>query len=290
MSARTTCWGIYREVAHSPGRIDDDAAIMKRVADALTARNFAVELLPADAVDAALEAPGANIFAMCEGRENLRRLEIATSAGAIVVNSPNAIGNTYRHRMVELFAQHGVPAPRSQVVSTDLSTPPPAARVWVKRYDFHATQAEDVIYAASEDGWREALGRFAGRGIPFVIVQDHVPGDLVKFYGVTGGAAGVAGTDWFEWFYHRDKAMIGYPFDAARLRDVARGAAAALCVEIFGGDAIIRPDGEPVIVDLNAWPSYALFREQAAHAIADHLADRFRRRVRAVPATELIHG
>lgn len=290
MSARMTCWGIYREVAHSPGRVDDDAAIMKRVGNALTARNFAVELLRADAIGPALEAPGANIFAMCEGREDLRRLGSAVSSGAIVVNSPKAIGNTYRHRMVELFARHHVPTPLSQVVATDLSPPPPAAGVWVKRYDFHATQSEDVIYAASEDGWREALGRFARRGIPFVVVQHHVPGDLVKFYGVTGGAVGVASVDWFEWFYHRDKGMIGYRFDAVQLREVAQRAATALGVEIFGGDAIIRPDGMPVIVDLNAWPSYARFREHAAHAIADYLADRFRRRLRAVPAAELIHG
>ena len=44
------------------------------------------------------------------------------------------------------------------------------------------------MYAASETGWREALRRFAERGIPFVIAQEHVPGDLVKFYGVRNGA------------------------------------------------------------------------------------------------------
>jgi len=53
-------------------------------------------------------------------------------------------------------------------------------------------------------------------------------------------------------------------------------------LEIFGGDAIIRADGEPVIIDLNAWPSYARYRDRAAQAIANHLADRFQRRLRAV--------
>ena len=48
------------------------------------------------------------------------------------------------------------------------------------------------------------------------------------------------------------------------------------------GDAIIRCDGEPVIIDLNAWPSYAKFRDKAAQAIADYLAHRFHRGPRAV--------
>jgi hypothetical protein len=37
-----------------------------------------------------------------------------------------------------------------------------------------------------------------------------------------------------------------------------------------------------VIIDLNAWPSYALYRDEAAQAIAGYLADRFQRRLRVV--------
>ncbi|HUB96093.1 MAG TPA: hypothetical protein VL993_09260 [Stellaceae bacterium] len=276
------CWGIYRETAHSPGRIGDDAAIMNRVGEALAARGFNVELLTADAADVAFTTRGANIFAMCERAEILDRLKGATQSGAVVVNSPDAIRNTYRHRMIELFAQHHVSAPPSRIVATEASRLPPAAGVWIKRHDFHATQSDDVMYIASEDGWREALDRFAARGMPFAVVQEHVPGDLVKFYGVSGGAGEPPGAGWFEWFYHRDRGMIGYAFEVARLRDVAVGAAAALGVEVFGGDAIIQADGKPVIIDLNAWPSYARYRDQAAEAIANHLTDRFQRRLRAV--------
>ena len=113
-------------------------------------------------------------------------------------------------------------------------------------------------------------------------MQEHVPGDLIKFYGVGNGTVEPSPAAWFQWFYHRDKGMIGHIFDTARLRQTACSAAAALGVEIFGGDAIIRPDGEPVIVDLNAWPSYALYRDRAAAAIADYLANSFWRRPRAV--------
>ena len=282
MSAARTAWGIYRESAHSPGRVDDDAAIMQRVGQALGERGFAVELLEPAAADAAFASPAANIFVMCERGEILDRLAEATQRGAIVVNTPDAIRNTYRHRMVELFARHRVPAPVSQVIATDGRKPPPAPCMWIKRYDFHATQSDDVMYTASVDGWREALDRFAGRGIPFVVAQEHVPGDLIKFYGVAKPAGAPAGSAWFEWFYHRDKGMTGHAFDVGRLSEVAHAAAAALGVDVFGGDAIIRPDGAPVIIDLNAWPSYARYRDRAAEAIAGLLADRFHRRPRAV--------
>jgi hypothetical protein len=219
---------------------------------------------------------------MCERGDVLDHLDAAARAGAIVVNTPDAIRNTYRHRMIERFAQRRVSAPVSHVVATDASKLPPTTAVWIKRYDFHATQLDDVMYTASEEGWRKAMSRFAGRGFPFVVVQENVPGDLVKFYGVSRGAAGQPDANWFKWFYHRDKGMVGHAFEESRLRKAALDAAAALGLEIFGGDAIIRADGEPVIIDLNAWPSYALYRDEAAHAIANHLADRFQRRLRAV--------
>jgi hypothetical protein len=111
-----------------------------------------------------------------------------------------------------------------------------------------------------------------------------VPGDLVKFYGVRNVAAPVE-ANWFEWFYHRDKGMLGYSFDVPGLRRAAFAGAAALGLEIFGGDAIIKANGEPVIVDINAWPSYALYRDRAAQAIADHLTERFERRPYLVAAT-----
>ncbi|HEY1884654.1 MAG TPA: hypothetical protein VGG86_01215 [Roseiarcus sp.] len=278
MNRRPTCTGVLREPAHSPGRVEDDAAIMKRVGEALAERGFSIELIPADAV---VETPSANLFVMCERGTVLDRLAAMEKAGSIVVNSPAAIRNTYRHRMVELFARHHVPAPKSWIVAADANKPRPADCAWIKRYDFHATQRDDVMYAASETGWREALRRFADRGIPFVVAQEHVAGDLVKFYGVRNRAV-APGANWFQWFYHRDKGMLGHAFDPTHLSKAAFHAAAALGLEVFGGDAVIKADGEPKIIDLNAWPSYALYRDRAAEAIADCLTERFQRRPRLV--------
>ena len=141
MNAAKTCVGVLREPAHSPGRIDDDAAIMRRVGEALAERGFRVELIAADAL---VEASGANMFVMCERGAVLDRLAEMEKAGAIVVNAPAAIRNTYRHRMIELFARNRVSAPVSSVVATNANKPRPADCAWVKRYDFHATQTDDV--------------------------------------------------------------------------------------------------------------------------------------------------
>jgi hypothetical protein len=278
MSGGPTCIGVLREPAHSPGRVDDDAAIMESVGDAMRERGFRVELIPADAV---IEGPPANLFAMCERGTVLDRLAALETRGSVVVNSPAAIRNTYRHRMVELFTRYGVAAPMSWIVAADADMPRPADCAWIKRYDFHATQRDDVIYAASETGWREALRRFAERGIPFVVAQEHVAGDLVKFYGVRNRAL-APDANWFQWFYHRDKGMLGHAFNPSCLSEAAFHAAAALGLEVFGGDAVIKADGQPKIIDLNAWPSYALYRDRAAQAIADCLTERFQRRPRLV--------
>jgi hypothetical protein len=278
MNSAKNCCGVFREAAHSPGRIDDDAAILRMVGEAMAERGFKVELVTPDEL---IERPYANLFVMCERGTVLDRLAAMEKSGSIVVNSTAAIRNTYRHRMVELFARRRVPTPRSWIVAADANKPRPADCAWVKRYDFHATQRDDVMYAASETGWREALRRFAGRGIPFVVAQEHVAGDLIKFYGVKCGALPID-ANWFQWFYHRDKGMLGHAFDPARLREAAFAAAAALELEVFGGDAVIKADGAAMIVDLNAWPSYALYRDRAAEAIADCLMDRFRRRPRLV--------
>jgi hypothetical protein len=148
--------------------------------------------------------------------------------------------------------------------------------VWVKRADVHNTQDGDVVFAETEAAVAAALAGLAARGIESAVLQPHVAGDLIKFYGVGTGDPADA-PPWFVWFYHRDQRLLGHRFDAEELARTARRAAASLSLEVFGGDAIATESGETVIIDLNAWPSFALYRDTAAPRIAAHLAARFRR-------------
>jgi hypothetical protein len=279
------CWGIFREHTHSPGRESDDAEILRLTAKVLEARGFEVGVkTPEEIVDSG-EPPPPAIFLMCERIPVLERLQDWQAAGVRMVNAPRAVLDTYRERTILRWAAAGIASPATQVVPTRSPWPsnldPRLSRypVWVKRGDVHYTEEGDVVRASTAEAAEHALAGLAGRGISRAVLQAHVEGDLLKFYGI--GAPGRTGagspTPWFRHFYHRDQQVQGYSFDPQALIELARHAAAVLGLEIFGGDAIVTPSGELVLIDLNAWPSFALFRDEAAAEIAAYLEYRFTR-------------
>lgn len=274
MSARRL-WGVFRERAHSPGRECDDAEILRLTGKDLEARGFAVVLKsPEELVGTPEERPD-GVFLMCERVATLDLLASWDGAGIPHVNSPRAVLNTYRDRTIERFREAKIPFVESLLVNTDTVPATATTPAWVKRADVHNTQEGDVAFADSPAAVATALAALCGRGIERAVLQPHLSGDLVKFYGV-GRAVQRAEPGWFRWFYHRDQTVAGHPFDPKRLAALAHAAAAALGVEVYGGDAIATPGGL-VLLDLNAWPSFALYRDEAAPAIAAHLARRFAR-------------
>jgi len=274
---KRACWGIYREVAHSPGRETDDAEILRATAAELSAHGFEVTLKSPDELPTAgdTDVP-AFLFAMCERIEAVEKLAAWERRGARVVNRPAGIRNTDRERTIALFAEGAVPFPRSVLVDTaePASFPGPC---WVKRGDVHATQTGDVAYAGDATTLDAHLSRLGSRRIARAVVQDHVPGDLIKFYGVAGLAEDTERPSWFEWFYHRDQKLENHAFDPDRLAAATSRAASALGLDVYGGDAIVSRGGGVAIIDLNAWPSFALFRPVAAAKIAALLSARFSR-------------
>jgi hypothetical protein len=268
------CWGIFREEAHSPGRESDDSEILRLTAKGLEAKGFQVDLKTPDELGGVVDTKPRSIFLMCERPEALHALTALAADGVREVNSPAAVLGTYRDRMIAQFAEAGVPFVASRLVATSgvrVEVPQP---VWVKRADVHNTQAGDVVYAADALAASRALAGMAARGMPRAVIQPHVDGDLIKFYGIgPGGAHGEP--PWFRWFYHKDQTLRHFAFDTHALARLVRRAAAALGLEIYGGDCIVTASGEIVLIDLNAWPSFALFREEAASAIAAYLSVRF---------------
>src|SRR5439155_1124384 len=86
-------------------------------------------------------------------------------------------------------------------------------------------------------------------------VPQHVPGPVVKFYGVTDGR-------FFNW-YGSEAGFAGErpAVDENRLQALALEAAAILGLEVFGGDVAFPEPDRPVLIDINDWPSFAPFRE-----------------------------
>ena len=269
------CLGIMRERAHSPGRETDDAQILGLTGKALESMGFEVEVIDPEDLGTVPDRQPDGVFLMCERVEALERLREWEIDGVRLVNSPVAVSNTYRERMIELLAEANVQFIPSRVVSTAEQLGTLKLPLWVKRADVHNTQDGDVVFATSHEIAAQALAQMASRDIPRAVIQDHVAGDLVKFYGIGGGGAHGA-PSWFRRFYHKDQTLAHHPFDHEKLGRLARNAAAALGLEVYGGDAIATANDGLVLLDLNAWPSFAVYREEAAARIAAHLALRFR--------------
>ena len=247
--------GVYREARFSPGRVEDDRAILDLVAAELRTAGLLVRTADGDSLPR-LEAPPALVFAMCQSVPALDWLD-ARAARSPVVNHPRAIRNCYRARMVEVLGRSGVPQPRWRAAGARL----PAelgAGPWLKRGDVHAMEAGDVRRISQAAEWSKVVVDFGRRGIEKVIAQEHVEGTVYKFYGVADG------------FFR------AYGLDPSREEEAAKLAilgAQALGLEVYGGDGVCRPDGSLVLIDFNDWPSFSRCRADAAAAIGRRLLE-----------------
>jgi len=270
-----TCWGIFRERAHSPGREFDDSEILRLTGKHLEARGFQVSLRAPEEVAQTGEGRPPNIFLMCERLEIIDQLRQWEARGVRHVNKPSAILNTYRDRTLALFKQNGVAFPASRLVSTASPEIVQSGPAWVKRADVHNTQDGDVVFAPAPSDTAQTLARMAARGIRQAVLQEHVPGDLIKFYGIGDSGLAQEPAPWFKWFYHKEQNLAGHRFDQEALASLAQRAAAAIGLEVYGGDAIATETGALFVIDLNAWPSFAIYRDEASERIAAYLAGRF---------------
>ena len=269
------CWGIFRESAHSPGRETDDTEILRLTGKHLEARGFRVVIQsPEDIAGLPAERPR-GVFMMCEQLAILAHLRELAARGVPHVNTPQAVLNTYRDRMIALLDEAAVSFVPSRLVTTAGVEEVGALPLWVKRADVHNTQDGDVTFAATPDAVCAALAGLAARGMRQAVLQPHVAGDLVKFYGIGGNARADGTPAWFRWFYHKNQTLAGHPLDPVALGRAVRRAAAAMGLEVYGGDAIVTATGAIALIDVNAWPSFALYRDEASAAIAEHLARRF---------------
>ncbi len=255
--AAARCWGVYRELAHSPGRETDDAEILGATGRELAALGFAVSFKSPDELPEAEDfaAVPPFLFVMCERIPVVERLAAWEGRGTRIVNRPSGIRNTDRERTIALFRSEEVPHPPSFLVSTELPARAAfAGPCWLKRADVHATQEGDVSFAASKEELGANLERLRARGIR---------------------RAASGPPSWLQWFYHRDQTLSNHAFDPDALAAATAKAAGALGLDVYGGDAIVSADGGIRVIDLNAWPSFALFRPVAAARIAALLAARF---------------
>jgi Glutathione synthase/Ribosomal protein S6 modification enzyme (glutaminyl transferase) len=269
--------GVRRGNLYSPNHIGNDAAIFQLTIDYLEKMGCEIieyaekEFQEADTIESEF------IFNMARDTRTIQKLQQLESEGKKVINSGFGIENCTREKMTRLILNNHIPHPKSIIISTDAVLPDNinelGSHCWIKRGDSHAIHFEDVTYAKIGEEAQGILREYALRGIPSAVINEHLSGDLIKFYGVEG-------TDFFHWFYPNDlnhskfglekingKAK-GIKFDQEELKSICSKTAKTLNIYIYGGDCIVDVDGTIRLIDFNDWPSFAPCRAAAAPYIA----------------------
>ncbi|PIP82352.1 MAG: hypothetical protein CO113_17030 [Elusimicrobia bacterium CG_4_9_14_3_um_filter_62_55] len=266
--------GVFRELTNSPNRETDDALILEAVMEQLSNLGIEAKTVTPEELDGMELGDCDVILPMCESYPRITRLaEEARTPGRFWINPPRSVLNCYRTHMVPAMLRLAdVTFPDSEIraVADGAGDPPSFAAPagwWLKRGDVHNTCDHDVVFVKSWSQVEDVLADFTKREVTHFVVQPHIDGDLVKFYG--------AGPDhWFTWFYHDPVRAKRLPFELDALAAQAAAGARELDLEVFGGDAIISENGRITLLDLNSWPSFALVRREAAVQIAWHLQRR----------------
>ena len=171
---------VQRAEVFSPNSVEKDKAILEAVGAKLCAAGYEVEMVSEE--QPFNPAGYHRIFTMGRLPLTLDKLRDFPA-----INSSTGIANCARCQLEALMQQIGTPMPPRQG----------AHGYWLKRGDAAAQDKSDVQFAANQTELNEKIAAFQQRGITAYTVSAHVPGDLVKFYGV-------AGTGFFRYYYPTD--------------------------------------------------------------------------------------
>lgn len=271
---------ILRAGCYSPNHIGNDAAILNLTCEQLRKRGCVVTTYSEEQLIAG-DVREEYVIQMCRDPRSLKVLQQMEDRGALVINSAYAVENCVRERMARILIGSGIPYPESVMVDTDQSVKGrldglDISRAWIKRGDWYARHKEDVTYVRHSEEAQEMLQEYFLRGIKRAVINRHIDGEKLKFYGV-------AGTPYFYWSFplsHEPHLASNPDFDIEAFKDTVKTAADNLDVMIYGGDAIVRPDGSFVIVDFNDWPTFAPCRAEASPLIARAVLAKIKARTR----------
>lgn len=261
--------GVSRAELYSPNRVSGDTAVFRAVASELERHGHEVICINEQELKSIPDGIG-GIFHMARSRE---ALEVLSHAKVPVTNTVQAVLNCARAAQTRLLEGNGL-IPESLICPT--SGVPGGWSLypcWIKRPDSHAVDRDDVQFIRNAAELEAAMRGFAERGIRECVLQDHVKGWLVKFYGVKGIGltdcyAATAKDGKFGLEEHNDMPDAAC-VDMDALTAAADRASGILGVDVYGGDAVVGREGEITIIDFNDWPSFRTCTVGAAQQIAE---------------------
>lgn len=278
--------GVMRAGVFSPNHIGNDSAIFNLVAEQLRKRGCEVNVYSEEQFISG-SVTEKIIFNMCREPRSIELLQKLEDNGALVINSGYGIENCIRERMARILLGNNIPYPESIVVSTDEAirdrlTKSHISRCWIKRGDSHTMHNEDVTYVRHPEEAQEILQEYFLRGIKRAVINRHLEGELIKFYGI-------AGTFFFYWLSASNSSssrltasrQTAPSFDEQKLKALCNAAAEVLDINVYGGDCVVEPDGIIRIIDFDDWPSFAPCRQDAATNIAKFIMSSIKERTKA---------
>lgn len=257
---------VYREQRFSPGMSTQDRLIMDIVADRVGGCASGDRYSADDPLTPQMLTGYDLILSMARSERVIAILSEMEKAGAMVINPPRGIRLCrYRQLLTDVMTAEGISVPDS------VGYP-----CWVKRADDYSEVSDDVCYCRDEAERDAALRNLSMRGISTYTTERHIVGDLLKFYGV-------GGTDMIHTVYPTDTGHTKfgleryngearhYAFDIAELKRQTDRVALRTGVVLYGGDAIVTPEGRTYIIDFNDWPTFSGCQHEAADAFAGYI-------------------
>lgn len=268
--------GIKRGGQFSPNMQSADEAIIEAVRLALEEDGHDVTLISEDQFDSINWSFSAydRVFCMARDINNIAKLDEKNSDYSHCINPLKSILMCSRRTdILRTFALGGIYQPSCVIVTQagQFSDGEIDFPMWVKRGEGCSEVKEDTSFVKTTDELNSVIEDFQHRGISSFVLQSHLEGDLIKFYGV-------AGTDFFQWSYASDGhskfglesingAARHFQFSEAQLHTLATEAATLTHTPVYGGDAVVTTTGEVFLIDFNDWPSFKTCRAEAANAI-----------------------
>lgn len=268
---------ISRAHKYSPNSVERDAAILDEVTRVLQQRGFKVSRYEETHIPPL--APTDIVLSMARSHTALLELAKAEKAGTRIYNKPSSLINATRENLATLMLRQHIDVPQYESFVPHNCDDLPALDfpIWIKQCGTNSLKENDVRYIGNIEEWRIALKTYIETATRELFLNEHIAGDLIKFYGVKD-------SPFFFWYYATAEGKFSkfgwenhnggpqrFPFDEPLFQQMAHKAAEVCHIDIFGGDAIVTKEGRIYIIDFNDFPSFSSCRKDAALAISEHL-------------------